>query len=213
MARAQQQEEKGSRPIPAEVKDVRRIGIEKLAIAKSASETIELSKLVDELARELDYPRDRIIAALMELNEKHEVKLAEKSPYRSLSSYALSPASLWYWAAVGATLLSLGLIFVTSGLALYLRYVFGGLLVLFLPGYSLIELLYSKKKELDDLTRVALSIGLSLALVPLTGLVLNYTPFGIRLIPVALSLALLTIILLTGALRRKHSYYKLANDV
>ncbi len=70
---------------------------------------------------------------------------------------------------------------------LYLRYVFGGLLVLFLPGFSLIELLYAKRKELDDLTRLALSIGLSLAMVPLDGLVLNYTPFGIRLLPVAIS--------------------------
>jgi uncharacterized membrane protein len=42
---------------------------------------------------------------------------------------------------------------------------------------------------------------------------LNYTPFGIRLIPVAISLGLLTTILLVLGLRRKHSYYKLANDI
>jgi uncharacterized membrane protein len=89
--------------------------------------------------------------------------------------------------------------------------VFGGLLVLFLPGYSLVQLLYSKRKELDDLTRLALSIGLSLAIVPLVGLVLNYTPFGIRLLPVAISLGGLTIVLLIGALQRKFSYYKLAS--
>ena len=40
--------------------------------------------------------------------------------------------------------------------------------MLFLPGYALIEALYPKR-ELDELTRFALSIGLSLALVPLTG--------------------------------------------
>lgn len=193
--------------------DPRRIGIARLAKEKSSSRQLSLAQLVDELARDLGYPKDRILASLMELNEKQELRLKEREPHRKITSFALSPASMWYWAALVATLLSLGLIFVTSGLGLYLRYVFGGLLVLFLPGYSLIELLYSKKKELDDLTRIALSIGLSLALVPLTGLVLNYTPFGIRLIPVALSLGLLTIILLSGALMRKHSYYKLANDV
>ncbi|HKW05693.1 MAG TPA: DUF1616 domain-containing protein, partial [Nitrososphaerales archaeon] len=92
-------------------------------------------------------------------------------------------------------------------------YVFGGLLILFLPGYALIQFLYSKKKELDELTRLALSIGLSLAIVPLIGLGLNYTPFGIRLIPVALSLAFFTIIFLVLALVRKHTYYKIGKDI
>ncbi|MHB8567862.1 MAG: DUF1616 domain-containing protein [Nitrososphaerales archaeon] len=193
--------------------EIRKLGIDKLALEKCSSEKIELWRLVKELQAELEYPEDRIIGSIMELSETGKVRLAEKRPYRKLVSYALSPASLLYWAAILSTLLSLGLIFVTSGAALYLRYVFGGLLVLFLPGYSLLELLYAKKKELDNLTRVALSIGLSLALVPLTGLVLNYTPFGIRLIPVAISLTLLTIIFLTLGLWRKHAYYKLANDV
>ncbi|MDG6906025.1 MAG: DUF1616 domain-containing protein [Nitrososphaerota archaeon] len=147
------------------------------------------------------------------MESTNKINLTEEKPYSSLYSYAISPLSLWYWGAVGATLLSLVLISVTSGVLLYLRYVFGGLLILFLPGFSLIELLYAKRKELDDLVRLALSIGLSLAIVPLTGLVLNYTPFGIRLLPVAISIAGLTLILLTFALRRKHAYYKVAHDI
>jgi uncharacterized membrane protein len=95
---------------------------------------------------------------------------------------------------------------------LYLRYAFGSALVLFMPGYSLIEALYPKR-ELDELTRFALSIGLSLALVPLVGLVLNYTPFGIRLLPVTLSTAGLTVVLLLLALSRKHAYYRLAKGL
>ena len=63
------------------------------------------------------------------------------------------------------------------------------------------------------LTRITLSIGLSLALVPLTGLVLNYTPFGIRLVPVAFSLSLLTISFLFLGAWRKHVYYKLAKGI
>ena len=83
---------------------------------------------------------------------------------------------------------------------------------MFLPGYALIEALYPKR-ELDELTRFALSIGLSLALVPLTGLVLNYTPWGIRLLPVTISIAGLTVVFLVVALYRKHQYYKLAKGV
>jgi uncharacterized membrane protein len=104
------------------------------------------------------------------------------------------------------------LISVTSGAALYLRYVFGSALVLFLPGFALIEALYPKR-ELDELTRLALSIGLSLALVPLVGLVLNYTPWGIRLLPVSISIAGLTAVLLCVALKRRHDYYRLSVGV
>ena len=158
------------------------------------------------------YGTDQSVQALLALQQKKMVAVQEASPYAALSSYALSPYSLWLWGALGAVAASLALITVTSGAALYLRYVFGSVLVLFLPGYSLIEALYPKH-ELDELTRFALSIGLSIALVPLTGLVLNYTPFGIRLLPVAISLSALTTILLCYALFRKYAYYKLSKGI
>jgi hypothetical protein len=179
----------------------------------SNGKNIRLEDLTDELSKELGYDPDRVIRTLIELQEKKKILIVEKAPYKTLTSFIFSPYSLWFWVAIAATLASFALIFVTSGLALYLRYVFGGLLVLFLPGYSLVEALYAKKKELDELTRIALSIGLSLALVPLTGLVLNYTPFGIRLIPVVISLAILTMAFLFLAVRRKHAYYKVAKGI
>ena len=158
------------------------------------------------------YRTDESVKALLALQRGKKVSVQEARPYSSLGSYAWSPLSLWFWAAIGAVAASLLLFSFTSGVALYLRYVFGSVLVLFLPGCALIEALYPKR-ELDELTRLALSIGLSLALVPLVGLVLNYTPFGIRLVPVALSLAALTVVLLVVALTRKHAYYKLAKGV
>ena len=187
-------------------------GIESVALRKCSSETVKLNELVTYLEGELSYcDKTRIISKLMEMKTLNKIDLVEEKPYAKLSLYMFSPSSYWYWLAVLSTVLSLALISVSSGVALYLRYVFGGLLVLFLPGYSLVELLYAKRKELDDLTRLALSIGLSLAIVPLVGLVLNYTPFGIRLLPVAFSLAGLTLLLLTLSLRRKHDYYRLAH--
>jgi len=158
------------------------------------------------------YGTDQSVGTLLALQHDKKVTVQEAAPYATLSAYGLSPYSLWFWAAAGAVVLSLVLIWATSGVALYLRYVFGSALVLFLPGYALIEALYPKR-ELDELTRFALSIGLSLALVPLTGLVLNYTPFGIRLLPVAISLAALTTVLLCLALFRKYEYYKLSKGI
>ena len=74
-----------------------------------------------------------------------------------------------------------------------LRAALGVPFVLFFPGYSLISALYPGKGDLDGVERVALSIGLSLAIVPLIGLALNYTPWGIRLAPTVASLFLFTL--------------------
>lgn len=187
--------------------------LDKLVIERlGGKEAVSLPALISDISKDLGYTSDKVTEGLMELQSRKLIVISEKTPYVSLAGYAVSPISLWFWGAVSATLLSVVFVFATSGLALYLRYVFGGILILFLPGYSLIEMLYPKK-ELEELTRFALSIGLSLALVPLVGLVLNYTPFGIRLLPVAFSLSGLTLLFLFLALRRKHTYYKVGKDL
>lgn len=78
-----------------------------------------------------------------------------------------------------------------------LRIVFGLPFLLFLPGYSLVSALWTKKSELGMLERIGFSLGLSIAMVPLVGLGLNYTPAGITLISVVSSLYL-SIIILVG---------------
>jgi len=75
------------------------------------------------------------------------------------------------------------------------RIILGLLLVLFLPGYSLIAALFPRKDDLDGIERIALSFGLSIAVVPLLGLALDYTPFGIRLVPVLVVLSVFTVLL------------------
>ena len=84
-----------------------------------------------------------------------------------------------------------------------IRILLGLPFILFLPGYSLIAALFPKKDDLDPIERVALSFGLSIAIVPLIGLILNYTPFGIKLIPILISLSLSTISLTLLAYTRR----------
>jgi len=72
------------------------------------------------------------------------------------------------------------------------------LLVLFVPGYVLVAALFPggvlpKKPEIDWIERIALSFGLSIAVVPLLGLFLNFTPFGIRFASIVSTIALFTI--------------------
>ena len=69
-----------------------------------------------------------------------------------------------------------------------LRIIFGLPFVLFFPGYVLIAALFPGRADLDGIERTALSFGLSIAVVPLLGLGLNYTPWGIRLTPILVAL-------------------------
>ena len=84
-----------------------------------------------------------------------------------------------------------------------IRKALGLAFVLFFPGYVFITALFPEKKELDDLERLALSFGLSIAIVPLIGLALNYTPWGIRLIPILVSLTAFNIVVAIIALYRR----------
>lgn len=70
-----------------------------------------------------------------------------------------------------------------------LRTLLGIPFILFVPGYTLIAALFPGKDDLDSIERIALSFGLSIAIVPLIGLGLNFTPFGIRLIPILFSIS------------------------
>ncbi|QLH84929.1 DUF1616 domain-containing protein [Halosimplex pelagicum] len=109
------------------------------------------------------------------------------------------------------------------------RVVFGLAFVLFVPGYAFVAALFPERsvtpllfddedrtandevaddeiagdRGIDGLERVALSFGLSIAIVPLIGLVLNFTPWGIRLVPILLSLSGFTIVAVAVAAYRR----------
>jgi len=86
-----------------------------------------------------------------------------------------------------------------------IRTVLGLPMVLFLPGYALIAALFPARDDLDGIERLALSFGLSIAVVPLIGLALNYTPWGIRLLPILISLSAFTLLMCAVAVFRRGS--------
>jgi len=75
-----------------------------------------------------------------------------------------------------------------------LRIILGLPLVVFSPGYALITALFPKRDDLDGVERLALSFVMSIAVVALIGLIINYTPWGIRLYPVLASLAIFIVV-------------------
>ncbi len=86
-----------------------------------------------------------------------------------------------------------------------IRTILGLVIVLFLPGYVLVAALFPKRGDLDSIERIALSFGLSIAVVPLIGLLLNYT-FGIRIIPILVSICIYIIgLVFVAEYRRKEA--------
>jgi uncharacterized membrane protein/LysM repeat protein len=84
-----------------------------------------------------------------------------------------------------------------------IRIVLGLPFVFLLPGYVLVTALYPRKQDLDLVERMALSFGLSIAIVPLIGLALNYSPWGIRLNPILAFVSLFVVIGASAAMYRR----------
>ena len=142
------------------------------------------------------------------LAEQDKVNLEDVPPItKSLREYLrLWERNLWLYASLGISLATVLVIYAVPSESplVILRWVLGSVFVLFIPGYVTVEALFPRGRELDSIERFALSVGLSLALVPLVGLALNYTPWGIRLNPIVVSLIILTVGLAIIALAREY---------
>ncbi len=78
-----------------------------------------------------------------------------------------------------------------------LKAVFGGIFILFLPGF-IWSFVFFFKREIGWVERIALSIGLSIAIVPLTVFWLNWL-FDVRITLLNTSLAVCALIVLPAA--------------
>lgn len=174
------------------------------------SKGLTLSELVERLVSRYELRFEDAAKTVYVLWKRGELTLSEPAPSTSLMGYALGLRSLWFWTVSALVAVTVFTVFsVSTPPLVYVRYVLGSLYVLYMPGSMLIEALYPRSEDLQPLERLALSIGLSLAVVPLIGLILNYTPWGIRLTPVTVSLAVFTEAMAISALIRKYVYYKL----
>jgi hypothetical protein len=156
-------------------------------------------------------PEKEIIEHILDLQSKGKLIFKENpstTPPTTSREYLFTHYAYWYWTVVALSVATTTLAFIVpenSFPTVYTRYLLGSLFVLFLPGYTFIKALFPAK-ELDNIERLALSIGMSLALVPITGLLLNYTQWGIRTTPITLSLLALTITFATAAVVREHQF-------
>ena len=169
-------------------------------------ETVE--QLIHQVQLRYSLSKEEILDRIVNLHNQGKLALKNPPAYTppTLRNHLLSNQGRWYWTITTLAAITTLLVFTIPENAyplVYARYILGSIFVLWLPGYTLIKALFPTK-EIDNIERIALNIGMSLALVPIAGLLLNYTPWGIRLVPITLSLLALTITFATAAVIREY---------
>jgi uncharacterized membrane protein len=128
------------------------------------------------------------------------------TPVASIGEYLQSTLALDLWVTLLLLVLGVATVFlipVDMFPAVLLRWLFGGLLLVFVPGFAFIRALFPFERFIDRWERLALSCGLSIALAVLVAFGLNFTPFGITLVPTTVALALITVVsILIATIRR-----------
>ncbi len=108
------------------------------------------------------------------------------------------------WTLTGALLLLVMIAFAGTFAFLWpLRLSLGLAFVLFVPGYWLVTALFPRSSELEGIERLALSFGLSVAVIAPLALLLDWLPWGIRLWPILLAYGLYYAILMPLAIYRR----------
>jgi hypothetical protein len=168
------------------------------------------SELVELMSTELNISKKDSINLLLILEDKGKIFFRDKnskipSPF---ISYLLSPHIFWYWKII---IISIVTIFTSLGFLKenlifnYARYIFGSIYLMYLPGYCIFKNLYIYE-DIDKIKESVLSIGISVSVVSIIGIILNYTPWGISIEPILILNTILILFLSTIALKREYDY-------
>jgi len=183
-------------------------------VEKEKPDTVE--HLITHLKPKLSMSESAIIDEVIRLQT--EGRLVLKKPLKPIpqnfASYLKTRNAGWYWTTILLTVTATIAAYTVPAEAFplaYARNILGTLLVIFLPGYGLTKALFpstpplkTSSATLDGLEVVVISIGLSMALVPMVGLILGYTTWGLNQITSVSSLFVLTVVLATIAVVRQH---------
>jgi hypothetical protein len=179
-----------------------------------------VKQLITLVRESLPLTEGEILDAILKLQSQGKIKLDNQPLPASpkLAAYMKTSQAVWYWATIAIATITVAVVFAVPESLYpwtYLRNALGIIFVLWLPGYAFIKALFptqvpikTSTQNLDTIERIALSLGMSLALVPIIGLILNYTPWGIRLTPIVLSLFALTLVFATVAVIREQQAKK-----
>ena len=160
-----------------------------------------------------------VLKAVIKLQKEGKIRLNDSYGLsnHSFSSYLKSTQALWFWVSIAIALTTMLVSFFINEDFYpwyYLRNMLGLIFVLWLPGYTFIKLLFPQKMSLrssdilSNVEQIALGIVMSLALVALTGLILNFTPWGINLFTIIFSLLAVSLLFAIAAIVRAYLFQK-----
>lgn len=157
-----------------------------------------------------DIKKEKLARELHCLWEEGKIQLSEQEPPSGFKEYLFGVRGLWFFGIPAFILAACLLIYAFPAYEMltYSRYLMGSVFILYVPGFVVVEALYSSKKDLDELERLVLSVGLSLTLVPLLALVLAYTPWGVSLDSIFLLMSAFTVAFGLVAARRRFEQLK-----
>jgi hypothetical protein len=158
-----------------------------LIIDKVKNQKPETTKqLIQQIKQRCTLPETEITRLLIELENENKLHFKqEPNKPASAKAYVFSRKACWYWTTIAiATITAVTVFTIPEDLypIVYIRFALGIIFVLYLPGYAFIKALYpsqvrfkNSSENLDTIERVALSLGTSLVIAPIIGLILNYT--------------------------------------
>jgi hypothetical protein len=98
-----------------------------------------VSELVDSLVKEKGFKVKDATRAVYSEWKRGRLDLSETNPPPTVVSYLFNMESFWFWGVTSLVAVTILVVFtVDASWLLYIRYVLGGVFVLFLPGFTLI---------------------------------------------------------------------------
>ena len=174
-----------------------------------------LTKIIKE---DFDLTDEEIIESVLKLQAQGTIKFENQPlPIQHLKTYLKTGEAIWYWLTI-ITVIIATLVFTISENVypwMYVRNVLGLIFILFLPGFALIKAIFpikisttSSNSKIEEFEQIALSIGMSIALVSTVGLLLYYSPWGLDLTSIVFFLVTFTPIFTTAAVIKEYRVRK-----
>jgi hypothetical protein len=178
-------------------------------LTKKPENSGALIKLVQQ-----QYPLNEkeIYEIILELEAEKKLTLKKQVNAKSAINYFFSASSLFYWIIIVVSLGStISAFTILPNSYFYIRQILAALYVFFVPGIALLKALYpinaplpTGSESTELIQRVILGCALSIALTAIIGLALSFSPLGIRLIPVAVTSLVFTLVFASVAFWREY---------
>ena len=179
----------------------------KILLLSKNSKTKSIRELMNLIQSKYEIKKDEFLNLIIELENENKITLNKYNNDLKINRYEYlkSNNATWFWLTMFYIISMLVIIYITYNNYIYsnLRIILIVIYIIYIPGYSLTRLLFPMKK-INLVERIMLSMGCSLILTTILGLLLNYTFWGINIISITITHTIFTILLCILAIYREY---------